>query len=191
MIDPIIEPLREAIAKIKLRAPAKPFVSTVTGLPITAAETTDPAYWARHARSTVEFGKAILHLKEQGYDLFLECGPRSTMCSLARQQFTPEHPCTAIPTLADTAENDAEWETVLFALGSLWQNGVAISWDGFYTHEDRRRIPLPAYPFERQRFWVDPAPHSLPYKARPANSELHRFASFESSASTLECSDSI
>ena len=50
MIDPIIEPLREAIAKITLRAPQKPFISTVTGLPITATETTDPAYWARHAR---------------------------------------------------------------------------------------------------------------------------------------------
>jgi amino acid adenylation domain-containing protein len=158
MIDPIIEPLREAITKINLHAPDKPFVSTVTGLPITAAETTDPSYWARHARSTVQFGRAIHYLKERGYDLFLECGPRSTMCSLARQQFSADHPCTAIPTFADRAENDAEWETLLFALGSLWQNGVTISWDGFYTHEDRQRIPLPTYPFERQRYWVDPAP---------------------------------
>ena len=157
MVDPIIEPLREAIAQITLRAPAKPFISTVTGKLITAAETTDPAYWARHARSTVEFGKAIHNLKEHGYDLFLECGPRSTMCSLARKQFTPDHPCTAIPSLPDTADNNAEWETVLFALGCLWLNGVAISWDGFYTHEDRLRIPLPTYPFERQSYWVDPA----------------------------------
>jgi thioesterase domain-containing protein/acyl carrier protein len=46
---------------------------------------------------------------------------------------------------------------LLFALGSLWQNGVSIDWDAFYAHEDRRRIPLPTYPFQRQRFWVDPA----------------------------------
>ncbi len=182
MIDPIIEPLREAIAKINLHAPAKPFISTVTGLPITAEETTDPAYWARHARSTVEFGKAILHLKEQGYNLFLECGPRSTMCSLARKQFTSGNPCTAIPTLSDTAENDTEWETVLFAIGSLWQNGVPISWDGFYTHEDRQRIPLPAYPFERRRFWVDPAPTAAVGQVPPA---IPAFidAAFESSPS--------
>ena len=156
MVDPIIEPLREAIAKVQLRAPEKPFVSTVTGLPIRAAEATDPAYWARHARSTVEFGKAIHYLKEQGFNLFVECGPRSTMCSLARQQFTPDSPCTAIPTLGETAENNAEWDAFLFALGSLWQSGVSISWDAFYTHEDRQRIPLPTYPFERLRFWVDP-----------------------------------
>jgi amino acid adenylation domain-containing protein len=158
MMDPMVEPLREAIAKIHLHPPARPFVSTVTGRLITAAETTDPAYWANHARATVEFSKAIQYLKDQGHDLFLECGPRSSLCSLVRQQFTPDHPCTAIPTFADTPENNAEWATLLFALGSLWQNGVSIDWDAFYAHEDRRRIPLPTYPFERQRFWVDPAP---------------------------------
>src|SRR5208283_2371222 len=150
-------PLRAAVAKIQLRAPVRPFVSTVTGRLITAAETTDPAYWANHARSTVEFSKAIQCLKDQGYDLFLECGSRSTLCSLTRQQFTPDHPCTAMPTFSDTHENNTEWATLLFALGSLWQNGVTIDWDAFYANEGRRHIPLPTYPFERQRFWVDPA----------------------------------
>jgi thioesterase domain-containing protein/malonyl CoA-acyl carrier protein transacylase len=158
MMDPIVEPLRAAIAKVKLNAPEKPFVSTVTGLPITAQEATDPGYWAGHARATVEFAKSTQYLKDQGYDLFVECGPRSTMCSLVRQQFTPEHPCTAIPTFGDTAENNAEWDALLFAMGSLWQNGVAISWDAFYAHEERRRIPVPTYPFQRSRFWIDPAP---------------------------------
>jgi amino acid adenylation domain-containing protein len=157
MMDPMVEPLREAVAKIQLRPPVKSFVSTVTGRPITAAETTDPTYWANHSRATVQFSKAIQFLKNEGYDLFLECGPRSTMCSLARQQFAPEHRCTAIPTFADTHENNTEWATLLFAVGSLWQNGMSIDWDAFYSNEDRRRVPLPTYPFERQRFWVDPA----------------------------------
>ena len=157
MMDPVVEPLREAVEKIQLQPPAKPFVSTVTGRPITADEATDPAYWAHHARATVEFSKAIQYLKDQGNDLFLECGPRSTLCSLVRQHFTPAHPATAIPTFADTHESNTEWATLLFAMGSLWQNGVTIDWDAFYANEDRRRIPLPTYPFERQRFWVDPA----------------------------------
>ena len=158
MMDPIIEPLRAAIEKVKLRAPQKPFVSPVTGLPLTVQEATDPGYWARHARATVEFAKSTQYLKDQGYDLFVECGPRSTMCSLVRQQFTPEQPCTAIPTFGDTAHNNAEWDALLFAMGSLWQNGVTLSWDAFYAHEERRRIPLPTYPFQRSRFWIDPAP---------------------------------
>ena len=157
MMDPMVERLREAVAKIELHAPAKPFVSTVTGRPITTEEATDPAYWARHARATVEFSKAIQYLRGQGYDVFLECGPRSTLCSLARQHFTPEKPATAIPTFADTHETNTEWATLLFAMGSLWQNGVNIDWDAFYANEERCRIPLPTYPFERRRFWVDPA----------------------------------
>ena len=189
MIDPIIEPLRETIAKINLRAPAKPFISTVTGQPIAAAETTDPSYWARHARSTVQFGKAIHYLQAQGHDLFLESGPRSTMCSLARQQFTPSHPCVAIPTLGDTAENETEWETLLFAVGSLWQNGVSISWDGLYTNEDRQRIPLPTYPFERQRFWVDPAPTAAVGQSQPADSKFID-ATFERPVEPLDASAS-
>lgn len=157
MMDPILAPLHAAIAKVPLHAPERPFISTVTGRPISARECTDPGYWARHARSTVQFSKAIGYLQEREYDLFLECGPRATSCSLVRQHFTPDRPCTAIPSLSDTHENNAEWVALLFALGSLWQNGVSIDWDAFYAHEDRRRIPLPTYPFERQRFWVDPA----------------------------------
>jgi len=167
MMDTIVEPLRAEVAKVSLRAPSMPFVSTVTGRLITAAETTDPAYWAQHARATVEFSKAVLFLKEQGHDLFLECGPRSTLCALTRQHFSPERPCTAIPTLADTHEDNTEWASLLFALGSLWQNGLSLDWDAFYAHEDRRRIPLPGYPFERQRFWVDPAV-SAPLQHAPA-----------------------
>ncbi len=156
MMEPMLEPLRAEVARVRLRAPSLPFVSTVTGKPITAQETTDPGYWSRHARSTVQFSKAVQWLIEQKYDLFLECGPRATLCSLARKQFTAERPSAAVPSLADTDADNAEWVTMLFALGTLWQNGVSIDWEAFYAHEVRRRIPLPVYPFERQCYWVDP-----------------------------------
>lgn len=157
MMDPMLEPLKEEIAKVRLRAPSRPFVSTVTGQLITEAETTSPEYWAHQARATVEFSKAALKLKELGHDLFLECGPRSTMCSLVRQHFGPGQACTAIPTLADTPDDNQEWASMLFALGSLWLNGASVDWDAFYANEDRRHIPLPTYPFERRKYWVDPA----------------------------------
>ena len=157
MMDPMLGALRGAVAEIQLRRPTRPFVSTVTGEPITAAQATDPGDWANHARATVQFSEAVQWLVEHDHDLFLECGPRSTLCSLARHNLVPHGRGTAIPTLADTCENNAEWIAFLFAVGSLWQNGVSIDWDAFYAHEDRRRISLPTYPFERQRHWVDPA----------------------------------
>jgi len=161
MMEPMVEPLQTEIAKVKLRGPSRPFVSTVTGRLVTEEETTNSAYWAHHARATVEFSEAVLTLKEMGYDLFLECGPRSTLCTLTRQHFGADRSCVAIPTLADTHESDREWSSLLFAMGSLWLNGVSIDWEAFYTNEYRRRIPLPTYPFERQRYWVDPAPAAV------------------------------
>lgn len=170
MMDPMVEPLRNEIAKVRLRVPVRPFISTVTGQLITDAEATSPEYWASQARATVEFSKAALTLKELGYDLFLECGPRSTLCALARQHYAPTEACIAIPTLSDTHEDNQEWASVLIAIGSLWGNGVTVDWDAFYANEDRRRIPLPVYPFDRQRYWIDPVEASPAAPApRPAS----------------------
>ncbi|WP_374567988.1 amino acid adenylation domain-containing protein [Ideonella sp.] len=161
MMDPMLEPLRAAVAQVRLRPPARPIVSTVTGEPMTAAQATDPGYWANHARATVNFSKAVRCLLDQQHDLFLECGPRSTLSSLVRQHFAADRPGVAVPSLADSQADHAEWAAWLFALGSLWQNGVSIEWEAFAVHEDRRQVPLPTYAFERQRYWVDPAPVSV------------------------------
>lgn len=158
MMDPMLERLRAAVAEVKLRPPSRPMLSTVTGRPMTGAEATDPGYWSRHARATVQFSKAVRYLLDNRYDLFLECGPRATLSSLARQHFSAQQPGVAIPTLGDSPDDHAEWRAMLFAVGSLWLNGIDLDWDAFYAHEDRRHVPLPAYPFERKRYWVDPAP---------------------------------
>ncbi|HWT65805.1 MAG TPA: beta-ketoacyl synthase N-terminal-like domain-containing protein, partial [Terracidiphilus sp.] len=81
MMDPMVEPLRAEIAKVQLRPPSRPVVSTVTGKMMTEAEATGADYWAHQARATVAFSDATLTLKEQGHRLFLECGPRSTLCA--------------------------------------------------------------------------------------------------------------
>jgi thioesterase domain-containing protein/acyl carrier protein len=114
----------------------------------------------------VLFSKAVQWLVERDYDLLLECGPRATSCTLVRQHFPPDRSCAAIPSLTDTHENHAEWAALLFALGSLWQSGVSIDWEAFYAYEERRRIPLPTYPFERQRYWVEPAASTAEVSAR-------------------------
>jgi acyl transferase domain-containing protein len=159
MMDPIIEPLREAIAKMQLRAPEKPFVSTVTGLPITAAEQPIPRIGPAR-RATVEFGKAIQYLKEQGLR------PLPRMRPALHHVLADPQAIHARPSLhghshpwpiqrTTTPSGDA----LLFALGSLWQNGVSISWDALlHARRSAAHSALPTYPFERQRFWVDPAP---------------------------------
>ena len=58
--------------------------------------------------------------------------------------------------MGDRAEDQAEWNALLKALGQLWLNGVDLDWAAFYSQERRRKIPLPTYPFARKRHWIEP-----------------------------------
>ncbi|WP_410477616.1 acyltransferase domain-containing protein [Nostoc sphaeroides] len=159
MMDSIIAPFAEIVAKVKLSTPQIPFVSTVTADWITAQQATDPMYWATHLRQTVRFAEGIQTLWQQPERLLLEVGPRITTTTLARQQAKDIKQQIAISSLGDNAENEAEWTALLKAVGQLWLAGVTINWSNFYQRETRQRISLPTYPFERQRFWIDPPPH--------------------------------
>jgi acyl transferase domain-containing protein len=64
----------------------------------------------------------------------------------------------AVPSLGDSPEEKGEWTSMLYAVGQVWLNGISLDWDAFFAQEDRQRVPLPTYPFERQRHWVDPLP---------------------------------
>lgn len=159
MMEPAVEPFAEAIRKVKLNPPSIPILSTVSNEWLSDEQATDPMYWAKHIRATVRFAGGIKALweKHPGY-LMLELGPRNTATTLARQQASDPQRQKAIPSLADTAEGEAEWITLLLAAGQLWSNGVTLDWKAFHALENRRRIPLPGYPFEHKSFWLDPAP---------------------------------
>lgn len=159
MMDTIIAPFAEVVGKVQLTPPQIPFVSTVTADWITAQQATDPMYWATHLRQTVRFAQGVQTLWQQPERLLLEVGPRITTTTLARQQAKDIQQQIVIASLGDNAENEAEWTALLKAVGQLWLAGVSIDWSNFYQRETRQRIPLPTYPFERQRFWIDPPPH--------------------------------
>ena len=158
MMDPIIEPFAEMVKTIKLSPPTIPFVSTVTTDWITDAQATDPMYWASHLRATVRFAEGAKRLWEQPERVLLEVGPRTTTTTLARQQAKDIKRQIAISSLGSTADDDAEWAAILQAIGQLWLAGVDLDRQQFYADEYRHRIPLPTYPFERKRYWIDPKP---------------------------------
>ena len=173
MMDDIIAPFAEVVRKVKLSPPQIPFVSTVTADWITAQQATDPMYWATHLRQTVRFAQGIQTLWQQPERVLLEVGPRITTTTLARQQAKDIKQQIAIASLGDNAENEAEWTALLKAVGQLWLAGVSIDWSNFYQRETRQRIPLPTYPFERQRFWIDPLPHpNRTATPKPSNPQL-------------------
>ncbi|MEE4117621.1 MAG: aminotransferase class III-fold pyridoxal phosphate-dependent enzyme, partial [Paracoccaceae bacterium] len=159
MMDPALAPFREAVAKIALRAPRVPILSTVTGGWLTENEATDPDYWAGHMRRTVRFLDAMQILWAEGQHIFLETGPGRTLTMLAGQNPDRKAAQPAIPSLphAQAEERDSE-RSMLEAFGLLWANGYPVDWTRLDPHagERRRATGLPSYPFQRKRFWVEP-----------------------------------
>ncbi|MGB2924726.1 MAG: amino acid adenylation domain-containing protein [Limnothrix sp.] len=158
MMDPIIKPFAELVSSLTLSPPKIPFVSTVTTDWITPEQATDPRYWANHLRATVRFAEGVQTLWERPERVLLEVGPRLTATTLARQQAKDIKKQVAIASLGKTAEDEAEWLAIMQAIGQLWLAGVEINTSIFYADEYRHRVPLPTYPFERKRYWIDPKP---------------------------------
>ncbi len=155
MMEPAIKPFKEIVKAVELSSPQLPFISAVSGTWITQKQAIDPEYWANHLRQPVRFADGIKEILKKENQILLETGPGNTATTLAFQQIKDKETHTAIPSLGRTTEGNSEWTAILQAVGILWKNGIPIDWKNFYKTEKRNRIPLPPYPFERKRFWLD------------------------------------
>ena len=155
MMAPVIAPFKKFIMGFQLHPPKIPFVSTVTGTWIRSEQAIDPEYWAGQIRATVRFADGIQTLREKPERVLLEVGPRRTASTLALQQIKGFSKKTVIASLSDTDKNNTEWNSILTAMGELWLNGISFDWEKYYADEKRVRIPLPTYPFERKRYWLE------------------------------------
>jgi acyl transferase domain-containing protein len=153
MMDPLLEPFTNFLRQFRFEAPKLPYISGVSGTWITAEEATNPAYWARHFRELVRFSKGIQLLRSLPETFFLEVGPGRVLCTLARQQ--REREAEAVASLPDASGGLSDVLAMLNAAGALWLRGVPLNWAEMHT-PGVRRCSLPTYPFERQRYWIDP-----------------------------------
>jgi amino acid adenylation domain-containing protein len=155
MMEPIVERFVEIVGKVALTPPRVPFLSNVTGRWITPEEATDPAYWGRHLRGTVRFAEGLATLLAEEEPILLEVGPGQALATSARQHPAcgPERP--VIGGLPGAFDRRPAVPAALDALARLWLAGAPIDWQGFARHEQRRRVPLPTYPFDRRRYWIE------------------------------------
>lgn len=156
MMEPALEPFIKMANKIKLNAPQIPFISNVTGTWITAEQATDVNYWAQHLRQTVQFSAGISTLLEDPNCILLEVGPGRTLSTLVKQHSGQQRGQVALTCLRHPKETNSDIAFILNTLGQLWLKGVCINWSSFYERERRHRQHLPTYPFERQRYWIEP-----------------------------------
>ncbi len=156
LMEPVAERLAERVRGIPLRPPALPFLSNVTGTWITPEEAVDPAYWTRHLCRTVRFAECLAELLAEPGRLLLEVGPGRTLGTFALAAGAAEPSVLASLRHAYTRQPDQAF--LLETLGRSWLAGARPDWAAFAAGERRRRVPLPTYPWERQRFWVDAPP---------------------------------
>ena len=160
MMEPILDDFLRLVKTVRLNRPQRPFVSNLTGEWITDAEATSPEYWTKHLRRAVQFSKGLRKLFQDPAWILLEVGPGRALMTMARwhpQKPTGQMVLTSLPTAESGRADD---ESVLMALGQLWVAGVEPRWESLHKDDPRGRLPLPTYPFERQRFWVDAKPEA-------------------------------
>jgi acyl transferase domain-containing protein/acyl-CoA synthetase (AMP-forming)/AMP-acid ligase II/acyl carrier protein/ubiquinone/menaquinone biosynthesis C-methylase UbiE len=151
LMEPMLDSFEQLASQIKFQAPSIPMISTLSGRPLPAGYVPDADHWRNHTRRTVRFMSGMENLFEQGYELFLEIGPKSILSKLG-QQCNQEETVTWLPSLASSKE---DWQVILESLAALYRQGAAINWDEFYQGYQCKQISLPTYPFQRRRYWLD------------------------------------
>src|SRR5258706_2084498 len=154
MMEPALSAFHERVCAVERHAPKIPYISNLTGTWATEDQAVDPRYWARQLRETVRFGEGLKELLKEGPRVLLEVGPGQTLGGLA-----PQHPeCGAEQVVIASArhprESRPDEQVLLGALGRLWLSGIDVDWTALHAGERRRRVSLPTYPFERQRYSI-------------------------------------
>lgn len=155
MMDACLEVFATAFDGITLNAPNSPFISSLTGDWITAQQATSPAYWLNQLRSPVRFADGIAKVLQDANSVLLEVGPGRSLAALVEQQIAPSQRAQVLSCVRDVKRPAADEAVLYGVLGQLWALGVRVNWRGFYQAEQRRKIVLPSYAFQRQRYWLE------------------------------------
>jgi acyl transferase domain-containing protein len=149
MMDPILETFTVRVKNTTLNKPEIPYISNVTGTWITTSDAVDPAYWAKHLRQTVRFSEGISELLKKEDALMLEVGPGKALGTFVNRHMEKKPGQLAVSLIRHPKDNAADDVFLLNKIGQLWGLGAAIDWKKYYEGEQRNRIPMPVYPFDR------------------------------------------
>ncbi|MFJ9953637.1 SDR family NAD(P)-dependent oxidoreductase, partial [Kitasatospora sp. NPDC091207] len=161
LMEPMLARFRAVAEGLTYHPPRIPLVSNLTGTGADPEEIRTPEYWVRHVRQAVRFADGVGWLARQGANRFLEVGPDAVLTAMARLTLDTA-PDTAGPdtaVLVPASRGDRpEARTLLHGLAALWARGTAVDWPAALADRGGRRIGLPPYAFQRQRYWLRPGP---------------------------------
>ena len=163
----MLEEFARTARQVTYRSPQLGVISNVTGQ-LAGEELAAPAYWVGHVRQPVRFGAGIEALchelgaysQEPVQAMFLEIGPQPVLVGMGRlclPQGNGADSDQKVQWLHSLRRGQSDWQSMLQSVGELYVRGVPIDWVGLDRDYERRRVVLPTYPFQRERFWVKAA----------------------------------
>ena len=167
LVEPALDQLEAALDGVAIQSPAVTVISNLTGGPVKPGTALDGSYWRRHAREAVAFARGVRALEDLEVDLVVEVGPHAVlgpMVTLAWPDRADGRNASGAPAVLASMRrprrNGSSPEPAtgfVDAVAEAYAAGLEISFEGLFAGETRRRISLPGYPFQRERYWLDPA----------------------------------
>ena len=161
LVDPILGGLEDALSGLAINSPMLTVVSNLTGRAVEPGMALDVEYWKRHARQAVAFASGVRAMAAEDVDVVVEIGPHDilgTMATLAWPSEDASGPRPALASLRRPPRDGSSPEpesSFIDAVAAAYEAGLDVRFDGLYAGEKRRRISLPSYPFQRERYWVE------------------------------------
>ena len=167
LMDPVLDELERYASEVEYRPLRMGMISNLSGDVLRVDPAALPRYWREHARQPVQFARGVAELLSHHCDVFVEIGPSPVLLGMARRIAAPDLG-TWLPSLRQGKEDLVQ---VIETLSQLYTRGANVDWQAFDRGYVRRKVALPTYPFERQRYW----PETSRGIAKVSTSDAHAF----------------
>ena len=159
LVEPALPELEAVLEDRVIGSPSVTLVSNLTGRPVGPGEALDGGYWRRHAREPVAFAQGVGALADLGVDLVVEIGPRPVLAPMVMSAWPAAAAAQAPAVIASQrapSGDEASGGQAHFVKGvaAAYEAGLPVRFEGLFTGESRRRLALPGYPFQRERYWL-------------------------------------
>ena len=153
LMEPMLAEFARIAARVKVREPQIALVSNVTAEPAGAhGDFGSAQYWVNHIRQPVRFADSVRNLQTRGATHFIEVGPGSGLTASIEQSLSPVEAVV----VSLLGKDRPEVTSLMGAAGQLFTTGMRVDWPAVYAGSGGRRVELPTYAFQRQRFWSTP-----------------------------------
>ena len=155
MMDGILNEFENEFSNISINEPQIPYISNVTGELVSYGQINKASYWSQHLRGTVDFLKGTETLLKMGNACLIEVGPGRALSNYVNESKSVDEGYHIINVVRHPKQEINDQKYIIEKLGNLWTKGVKINWNGYYSNEERNRVSLPTYSFEKLCYTTD------------------------------------